>query len=183
MAMTIEKYMKELADCGIHLHPGTSEEDLLDSDSSDAPPADAGELIAILGDDISPQVWHFDTECIGGDGSYVRIAKRLASMAGDGLPIEGVTDHVDIDGGVAWLEFSLETIKFHWKVAVQNDWIDMTILYRFAGLLEKRNTGKRFAQLDYGGQDMVLAVIPVSKLEALNRLPGVRFEWLESANL
>ena len=90
---------------------------------------------------------------------------------------------MDIEDGVAWLEFSLDKLKHRWMAAVEDDWIDMTILYRFAGLLEERNTGKRFAQLDYGGQDMVLAVIPTSSFEALNRLPGVRFVWLKTAAL
>ena len=106
---------------------------------------------------------------------------RLAFMAGKDLPIEGVTDHVDIDGGLAWLEFSLDKINYRWDVAVEDDWIDETVLYRFAGLLEMRDTGKRFARLEYDGQDMVLAVIPVSALEVLNRLQGVRFVWLQSA--
>jgi len=44
----------------------------------------------------SNSVWHFDTECIEGDGSYVRIAARLAEMAQGGLPLKDIADHVDL---------------------------------------------------------------------------------------
>lgn len=182
MGKTMEEYLEQLADCGIDLHPGRSKKDLLAKYSREVLERDVSKLIATLGEGISPQVWHFDTECIDGDGSYAAIARHLASMAGGDLPIEGIADHVDIDAGDAWLEFSLDDTKYHWKAVVQDDWLDPAIIDRFAGLLEKRNADKRFAQLDYGGQDVVLAVIPVSKFETVNRLPGVQFVWVTSAN-
>jgi hypothetical protein len=58
-------------------------------------------------------VWHFDTECIEGDDSYVRFAKRMTEMAQGSLPLSDIQDHVDIDEGPAWLQFKCQGNPVH----------------------------------------------------------------------
>ena len=45
----------------------------------------------------SDHIWHMDTECIEGPGSYQAIARRMATLAQGALPLLELEDSVDID--------------------------------------------------------------------------------------
>ena len=52
------------------------------------------------------------------------------------------------------------------------------ILSRFAALLEERNTGRRFAYLDLGGQDCVMGCSSPEQLTLLRKRAKLAFKWL-----
>ena len=45
----------------------------------------------------SNHIWHLDTECIEDHGDYIRVAKRMALLSGNDLPIEQLEDYVDVE--------------------------------------------------------------------------------------
>jgi hypothetical protein len=124
-------------------------------------------------------LWHFDTECIEDHGAYARIAERLRVLAGPDLPLAQITDFVDVEKSRAWLSFSLNGSTKKWEAAINDDWVDPTILSRFAELLRARGTGRRFTCLDLGGQDCLLGCASDVQLGALREMTGLKWQWLE----
>ena len=179
--------LSALADCGIRARAGTTAVELVNAAGqqwfSEQPYLS---VIVTLGsereqapyDRFCDNVWHFDTECIEDHGDYVTIAQRLRDLACGDLPIAGIRDHVDIEAGVAWLDFMIGSEKTRWDAEVNDDWVDATILSRFASLLSHSKTGRRFTYLDLGGQDCVIGCSTPQQLKVLNRATGLRFQWL-----
>ena len=187
MSIRIEEQLKTLAGCGISLRPGITVGHLLasfDKESYEAEPyalvlADmGGELEVEPFEFASDNVWHFDTECIEGPGSYVRIAQRMRELAGGALPLEHIEDHVDEEKGEAWLSFKLDGEDYKWTAAVEDDWVDPNIMSQFAELLAKRNAGKRVTYFDLGGQDCLIGCSTPEQFERLKGETGLNFQWL-----
>jgi hypothetical protein len=143
-------------------------------------------LLCALGDDSdeapylphSNNIWHFDTECIEGDGSYVRIAERLALLAGDFLRLEDVRDRVDNDEEIASLSFTFDGQKIEWAPKVNEDWVDERILSNFAELLNRKKAPRRFTYCGLFGQDCLIGCATPEQLDALRKATGLKFVWL-----
>ena len=161
-----EDQLKVLADCGITLSPSVSPEALLQSFSREEYEKSPYRLLmCVMGGEgeseiqagetgyPSDMIWHFDTECIEDHGDYAAIARRLSVLAHPALSIEDVQDYVNVEHGEAWLSFKLDGQTYKWIAQVDNDWVDATVLSRFAALLASRATERRFSYIDLGGQD------------------------------
>jgi len=183
----VEEQIKELAACDIHLREGISVEDLLESiNVSDYEAAPYRALLEAMGGPISatvlldgsPDIWHFDTECIEDEGDYARIANKMKELAQGALPLENITDHVDLEGEVAWLSVDLDGVTFKWDADVNTDWVDPAILSLLAELLRSRNAGRRFTNVDLGGQSCLIGCSTDDALQRLIKTTGMPFEWL-----
>jgi hypothetical protein len=184
--VSLEQQIRILSSCGINLKPGISPDSLLSSFSREAFQKDPYRLLlAVLGDESadgpypSDNIWHFDTECIEGQGSYVRIAQRLAAMAQGDLPLKDVADHVDLESGTAWLSFTLDGHAHKLAAQVNDDWVDPKILSELARLLESRRTTRRFTYTDLKGQDCFLGCATVKQRDLLASRTGLKVEWLK----
>jgi len=179
---TLERQLQDLVECGIRLLPNANREALLREWSAAEFEENPYELalVALGGDDppLAENVWHFDTECIEDHGDYARIAERMRSMAADALPIARVEDFVDVEAREAWLSFVLDGAEQRWTCELQDDWVDPTVLSRFAELLTQRNAGRRFTYLDLGGQDCLIGCFRDDELTRLRRTTGLAWEWL-----
>ena len=122
-------------------------------------------------------VLHFDTECIEDDGDYVRIAERLSKITQGALELENIRDHVDIEEGNAWLEFSWRGEKVHIDCNVDDDWVDSRIFAHFANLLRRANQEKIYLLHETGGQDCILACVTQKQFAELEH-EGVNFKPL-----
>ena len=180
---TLERQLQDLAACGVHLLPDATPETLLREWSEQDFEKDPYELalVALGGDDppLAENVWHFDTECIEDHGAYAQIAERMRSLAADALPITNIEDFVDVQAGDAWLSFELDGTQHRWTCEVQDDWVDPTVLSRFAQLLAERKTGYRFTYLDLRGQDCLIGCFRDDELTRLRRATGLAWEWLK----
>jgi len=127
---------------------------------------------------MSHNVWHMRAECAARGGDYVKVAHRMAMLAGAALPLENVSDQFDLRRGVAWLSFTLRGQETRWPAKIEERWIDPLILSRFAALLEAQDTGLRYICLDLGGQDCLLACATEEQFSALRKITGLAFEWL-----
>jgi hypothetical protein len=158
--VSFEEQVRVLESCGIRLNPGVRCESLLQSLSRERMEGEPFRLLlCVMGGEAgesgypSDHIWHFDTECIEGSGSYIRIASRMCTLAQGGLPLADIEDLVEVEEGMAWLSFSLEGKTERWAAKVEDDWVDAEVLSRFARLLESREMGRRYTYIDLQGQD------------------------------
>jgi hypothetical protein len=181
---TIEDKLLALAECGFKLKEGFGVPDLVESwgrEALDKPGFELALVSLAMTEERPPwrprcdNLWHFDTECIEGDGSYVSIAERMAEIAQGSLPLSDFEDHVDIERGEAWLRFRCRGEPVDIRCAVDSDWVDADIFRHFVELLAKCDPGKLFIHYDTGGQDCIIGCATQHQYERLRRLiPEVR---------
>lgn len=195
--LTLEDQLEVLGDCGISLLPGVTIDHLLISWSRESYEETPFELALVgCGAPIeqppwnkwkSNNVWHFDTECIEGDGSYVAIAERMRDLSQGELPLTDIEDHIDepLDDleerwqGRAWLAFKLDDERIRWELEVDNDWVDPRVFTKFAELMQTRRCSRRFTYLDLGGgQDCIIGCCTPEQFRMLREKTGLNFQWL-----
>ncbi|HBI45688.1 MAG TPA: hypothetical protein DDY78_22970 [Planctomycetales bacterium] len=151
--VTIENKLRTLADCGLKLNDQFSVPDLVESwgrKALDEPGYNLALVCLGMTQEEPPwtphceNLWHFDTECMEGDGSYLRIAMRMAEMTQGSLPLSDFQDHVDVEERKAWLRFKCQGKLVHIDCEVQDDWVDPSIFGRFVDLLAKCDPNKLF---------------------------------------
>jgi len=189
---SFEEQLRVLAGCGVDLNMGVRGESLLHSFSREQFEAEPFRLLlCVMGGEAedparagesgypSDNVWHFDTECIEGDGSYRRIAISMSALAQGDLPLMDIEDSVDLEAGTAWLSFWLNGKSERWTAKVEDDWVDPEMLSRFARLLESRGTNRRYTYIDLQGQDCLIGCATKEEKVRLERATGLKVEWLK----
>ena len=129
---------------------------------------------AFEGPPRSPDIWHYDAECIEDHGDYAAILRRLGTLAGGDLPLTQLRDHVDVEGRVAWASFELDGHPHRLEFQVRDDWADPEIFVAVQRLLRGRGSTRVLAMHDLGQDGLVVCLTP-DRLAALNRLPGLAF--------
>lgn len=176
---TLEAKLDALAECGIQLKPEFSIADLLSSwDRTEY--EEPGYNMTLVGLGMTQEtppwkprtknLWHFDTECIEGDGSYADLANRMVEMAEGSLPITAVEDHVDIEEGEAWLSFKLDGKAFKIPCEVNDDWVDHKVFRHFVRLLAETDPAKIYFYYDLGGQDCIIGCVSRDNYKKLSKL-------------
>jgi hypothetical protein len=162
---SIEDKLRALADCGFRLKEQFNVDDLAaiwGREALDEPGYDLALVCLGMTEEEPPwrphceNLWHFDTECIEGDGSYVQIAERMAEMSQGALKLTELEDHVDIEADQAWLRFQCGGSPIHIDCAVQDDWVDTDVFQTFINLLARHDPNKLFIYYDLGGQDCIV---------------------------
>ena len=183
--MKLEEQIKALAGAGLVLNQGVTADDLTGFESRSALEAEPFKgLIEALGSDlerapftpICDRLWMCDYECIEDDGSYRQIFVRLERMTGGGMAMERITDHVDLEAGEAWVQFSSRGKRYQWDAKVDDDWLDPYMLAAYAVRL--RESGSKLEiysnHTDYG---------QVALLGAFTRAEKRRFDELSKVQL
>ena len=184
---TLEQKLAILAECGLSLALPFTAQDLLESwprERFEKP----GFTLALVGLGMTEErppwrnhcvnVWHFDTECIEDDGSYLRIAERMAELTQGTLVLENVRDHVDLEAGIASLDFEHSGEPVHIDLSVNDDWVDPAVFSHFVRMLSMLDPSKVFLYHDTQGQDCIIACVTRDQFGAL-REAGVNFEALK----
>jgi hypothetical protein len=177
---SLDEQLDTLASCGVKLAEGVDRREIMGGLSPSAFEADPFRLAIVRMARASHDLWHFDTECIDGPGCYMSIAESFAALAKGDLPLEAIEDDVDLESGEAWIQFTLDGQVHRWEAAVEGDWVDPTILGRFAELLAQRTGGqRRFTYIDHGGgQDCMIGCSTPEQLEQLREKTGLEVTWL-----
>jgi len=183
---TLEAKLEFLARFGFRLEEPFKAEDLLTSWSREEF-EEPGFTLVLVGLGMTEEqppwrrhcanMWHFDTECIEDDGAYVRIAEQMKNLAQGSLPIKDIRDHVDIEEGIAWLEFGFQGKFRHIDCKVNDDWVDTSVFGHFVKMLAQSDPDKKFLYYDTGGQDCLLACATNAQLKSLKRA-GIGFKPL-----
>ena len=187
----LEERLRVLAECGISLAHSVTPDSLTRLFSLALDEKEYyRDLLSVMGDEaedgaqaapsgyLSDNIWHFDTECIEGDGSYAAIAQRMVELAQGDLPLENIEDFVDLEEGEAWLSFSLDGKAYKWIAKVDADWVDPSIPPKFDELLVSRNAGRRFTYINLGGQDCLIGCATPKQRTALEARTGLEVFWL-----
>ena len=176
--LTLEQKLDILAHCGLRLNPPFTVQDLLKSWSREVFEKDGFDSVLVglgMTEEQPPwrnhcvNAWHFDTECIEGNGSYIRIAERTKAMSGGSLPIENIRDHVDIEGHIAWLTFDFKGRGIRIECKVNEDWVDVGVFRHFVDLLGESDPSKTYLYHDLHCQDCILACVTKSEFAELKR--------------
>jgi hypothetical protein len=176
---TIEEKLQALSECGLALKPQFDVSDLTEGwgrEALDKPGFDLALVCLGMSQESPPwtphcdNLWHFDTECIESDGSYVNIAKRMAEMAQGSLPLSEIQDHVDIDQGIAWLQFECQGELVRIDCAVEDDWVDPELFGYSVEMLAKCDPNKLFIYYDLGGQDCIIGCVTLEQYQKLQEL-------------
>jgi hypothetical protein len=185
--LTLEEQLSILNQCGLKLSAPFDVDELLTSWPREEYEASNFDLVLVgvgMTEERPPwrnhcvNAWHFDTECIEGGGGYARIAKRMSEMAQGSLPLENISDFVDIDRKIAWLKFNFQGQEIRIDCQLEDDWADPLIFGHFVDLLARSDPSKIFIYYSSGGQDCVIACVTKDQLAELNR-QGVPFEPLQ----
>ena len=182
--MTVEDKLRVLAECGLKLNDQFGVPDLVDTwgrEALEVPGYDLTLVCLGMTQEEPPwtshcdNLWHFDTECVDGDGSYIRIAKRMEELAQGSLPLSEYQDHVDIEERKAWVRFNCQGTPVLIECAVQDDWVDTNVFRHFVDLLAKCDPNKLFIYYDLGGQDCIIGCLTHAQYQELKKaIPAVQ---------
>lgn len=181
--VTFEQKLEALAACGLELAKPFTLGNLLDSNCrEDYEEPGFEKILFTLGmtEEEAPwrnhcvNLWHFDTECIVDDGSYVRIVERMVEMTQGSLVLENVRDHVDIENDEVWFAYSFQGVNSRVDCKVNDDWVDPGIFIKFVELLYNADPFKVFIYYNPGDQTCILGCVTRDQLKALNDL-GIEF--------
>ena len=181
-SLPLEVQLSELAGAGIRLRPEFGVETLLESFPREEYEGNPYNLLMFrLGGTLERQpwtplsddIWHFDTECIEGPGSYVRIAERVSAITMGSLTLREVRDEVDDRSRIARLSFTFDSERHHWELAVREDWVDGSIFDRFEQLLAKRGNKRFFFYED--GQEVLVLCRSAEELAKIQQVTRMKF--------
>jgi len=178
----LEEQLAFLKTVGIELKPDVTIDDLLKTGLSDNEPDAYTGLLTVLGsyDNFSNDIFCFDAECINGSGSYIRIARRMATLSDGAMPLETIQDAVYNDGtdeDSAWLFFVMRGKGYKWYLQVNDDWLDSTVFSNFVELHDRQKLPQRFIFYSMGQGGLIAYATP-EQLAALNQQTGLEFTWL-----
>jgi hypothetical protein len=175
--------LRALADCGIHLAPGMTVEDVKQEfDCSFVPTTTSYEaLLCVLGDEldgelVSHDVFYLDTECIYESGDYVAIAERVKLIAAGALPMEQIRANTVWDD--YWVAFRLDDQDIKIDLSWRGDWVDWSLFSYFAELLDAREAGVQLARHEML-QDCLLGCFSPTQLDKINEELTLNFQWVD----
>jgi hypothetical protein len=191
---TLEMMLEAIRPCGVALRDGVPTDALFqqrtpwEGERSRATIEKRGfeALLIAMGDDPydfeartpleppSDDVWHFDVEFIENHGAYKTIVDRLCRTTGGDLVFDQVTDYVDVEEQVAWVELTRAGKAERVDLSVDNDWTDPKIFAEMQRRLAATGSPRRFAEQSLG-QDCLIVCQTPENLKALNRVAGLRF--------
>jgi hypothetical protein len=87
-------------------------------------------------------IYWFDTECIGGAGSYVNILKKLSEITGGIFQPTDISDIVDGERKQAGVSFVYKGQKYSFVLKLNDDWADISLLPKLNQVL--RGASKQF---------------------------------------
>jgi hypothetical protein len=181
--MNLEQQIAKLAELGLVLNDGITVDDLLYSYNQAEYEKEPFDVLLFMfgseverepwGQSICSQVWNFDTECIMQTGDYVKIVKRLCSIANKLSLITNLEDFVDLDSRTGWLKYTVDGADRNWAIEVNSDWADTLTLSYVMYDLER--DGFRFYAKD-NGQAMILFYLDVKTVGEINALTNNALE-------
>lgn len=188
--MSIEEQLERLAECGLEpLRPAaiTSWLEEFGREALEGNPFDL--ILSCLAGDYedahgqwrpsSAGVWYLDTECIYSADDYIRAVERLITLTRGELRIENL--EARFEDAEAWVRFNLDGTSHHWDLEVSDDWIDTTLIDRFAGLLAERRSERRYCVEQTSGQDCLIICPTRDEFRRLSEVSPRPFEQLGPA--
>jgi len=181
----VDGALAELQRIGVRLAPKVDLDDFLASlDGDRKTSVDRIRLLCVLGGEAevgdvprySDDIWHFDAECIEDDGDYARLAERFAALTKGEIQLSDLSDHVDVQSGEAWLEFTFRGCRERWEMTVDNDWMDPVLYASFQELARSVGSSGKFMICALGQDSLVLFGNETLRQE-ISDFTGLKFHW------
>lgn len=188
--VSLEQQVSQLEECGVRMNATATIDDLfIWGDRNDLESKPFKPLVEALASDlqrepfspISDTLWMCDYERIEDHGAYVEVIERLERMTHNALNLSGISDHVDLDAGEAWVKFHFNDEEIRWEASVDDDWLDPYIIVKYDELLKRSGSSKRIYSnhTDYG-QAALFAALSPAEFQCLGKLSPIKLEPLES---
>ena len=100
--------------------------------------------------------FYLDTEAIGTTGDYVSVAEQMVAISRGTLTATGLKDELDARQKTATLRGTINGIPFRWDMPFEDDYIHERFFDGFRTVMKHTGSGKIFAGLDLGGQDLLV---------------------------
>jgi hypothetical protein len=136
--LNLETQLEKLAELGLVINPDMTIEDILSVVDRSALDRDPFKLLlfafgaestrAPLGRRICDRVWNLDPEGIEATGDYANIARQLCLLSGNPDWLTEIVDYIDVAADEWWLEYTIGDRRRHYPVALDRDWVDMSML-------------------------------------------------------
>jgi len=173
-----------LADLGLELSDGVTDDDLNEIEVGDRPiGAFLPDVLSLYAREIEREPWGrpvcgraygFDTECIDDENGYVRIVEGLVRAADASDRVTDLRASVDIDANTARVEATLDGVPRVYEPVVDRDWADVPSVDAIASDLAR--DGKRFYRLDED-QHAHYFFLSERAAEAINEKTGGTLVW------
>ncbi|MBK7406271.1 MAG: hypothetical protein IPJ41_17110 [Phycisphaerales bacterium] len=186
--LALEEQLETLAAHGIRLLPGRTIDELVASWPREQYESEPFSLLLFMlgveveeapeGGFFSDDLYCFDAECIEDRGDYARQIERISQIAKGGLPVEKVSDFVDLEARTIWVEFELDGRRHRYEPEVCDDWFDPKVLIWLASLAVARGGERRLMHLDTGDQRFLIGFATPPQFKGLRRATGQDFRWV-----
>ena len=100
--------------------------------------------------------FYLDTEAIGATGDYVAVADQMLTISRGTLTATELNDELDARQKTATLRGTINGTSFRWDMPFEDDYIHERFFDGFRTVMEHSGSGKIFAGLDLGGQDLLV---------------------------
>jgi hypothetical protein len=98
--------------------------------------------------------------------------------SGGTLVATALTDNFDTKRGVATLSGTINESPISWQLPCRDDYVPDKFFEVFQELLKSTGTGKRYAGLLLGGQDLLVFCTSPEQMRKLQERAGLRLEVL-----
>ena len=179
-AVPFAEQITALKACGVDL-PDSVVARLLQSGSVDAYERDPYRaVLADLADADEDEVvappgnfFYLDTEAIGATGDYVAVAAQMVAISRGTLTATGLRDELDARQKTATLRGTINGIPFRWDMPFEDDYIHERFFDGFKTVMNQTGSGKIFAGLDLGGQDLLVFCVDEDQITRFKENVGL----------
>jgi hypothetical protein len=131
------------------------------------------------GDAAAPsRFFYLDTETIEAGGDYVALATKMVAISGGSLTATGLKDDLNDRKKTATLEGIINGSSFRWEMRFESDYLDDRFFDGFRTVMQQTRSGKIFAGLDLGGQDLLVFCVDGDQITRFKENLGLTLDPL-----
>ena len=140
-----------------------------------------GILVDMADDDEAPprrDFFYLDTESIQTSGDYVAVATQMIAISAGTLTAMALNDEINAREKTATIEGAINGTPFRWHMPFKDDYIHEAFFAGFRTVLANTGSGKIFAGLDLGGQDLLVFCVDDDQIERFRTKLGLTMHAL-----
>lgn len=192
---TLEARLEKLAGAGVHLAPGRSVDELLESWSREE--LESGsyfDLVVGLGLEVetgrdagahyTDQLFTLDLECIEDHGDYARVFRDFERLFQGEMALVELEDRVDIEEGQARVSFTAHGQSFEHTFEQKDDWLSEEAIRFWGDVVNEirqkhpEKISRQMGSFGDGGQGVVFVCLRPAELNAFRKLTRIDVDMI-----